>query len=272
MLQGIAESVASGSKRAASREEDSVASGSKRAASRGEAAATAQKAKRVRVSRACDQCRAGREKCDGAQPSCQTCDAQRRSCTYHEQPKKRGIQPNYIRTLELTLAWIFASFPESEKHISTLLPNADHRAHQLIAWKDAVPAEALHTSWRHGIVCRQIDQLLSGADIELPRPTPGVEVEAEAEVEVNVEVAAAAEGVESREAHRHADAQASYQSPPLSAPSDTGVVPQDTVDSVAGAVNAMSPMHDANVSRLLVVSASPWHPHQCICYPFRDIR
>lgn len=48
--------------------------------------------KRSRVSRACDQCRASREKCDGAQPNCQTCALQRRPCSYNEMPKKRGIQ------------------------------------------------------------------------------------------------------------------------------------------------------------------------------------
>lgn len=174
--------------------QDSTASGSKRASSKGEA----QRAKRVRVSRACDQCRAGREKCDGAQPACQTCEAQGRGCTYNEQPKKRGIQPNYIRTLELTLAWIFEQFPDTEKSISHVLPGPQERAHQLIAWKDVSQAETLHTAWRNSIVCRQIDQLLSGAIIE--RPSSAI-------VEPNPQVQA------SREV---------YQSPPLSAPSDTG--------------------------------------------------
>jgi hypothetical protein len=79
-------------------------------------------AKRSRVSRACDQCRASREKCDGVKPVCHTCDTQKRSCTYDEPPKKRGIQPNYIRTLELTLAWLFQTVPETQKALSRSLP------------------------------------------------------------------------------------------------------------------------------------------------------
>lgn len=79
-------------------------------------------AKRSRVSRACDQCRASREKCDGVKPVCHTCDTQKRSCTYDEPPKKRGIQPNYIRTLELTLAWLFQTVPETQTALSRSLP------------------------------------------------------------------------------------------------------------------------------------------------------
>jgi hypothetical protein len=79
-------------------------------------------AKRSRVSRACDQCRASREKCDGVKPVCHTCESQKRSCTYDEPPKKRGIQPNYIRTLELTLAWLFQTVPETQAALSRSLP------------------------------------------------------------------------------------------------------------------------------------------------------
>lgn len=79
-------------------------------------------AKRSRVSRACDQCRASREKCDGVKPVCHTCNSQKRACTYDEPPKKRGIQPNYIRTLELTLAWLFQTVPETQTALSKSLP------------------------------------------------------------------------------------------------------------------------------------------------------
>lgn len=233
MLEGSQEPPANG--------QESVLSGSKRTLP-GDAA---QKAKRVRVSRACDQCRAGREKCDGNRPCCQTCDAQGRSCTYYEQPKKRGIQPNYIRTLELTLAWIFKNFPQSEQHISSLLPDPGDQAHKLIAWKDAVPAEALHASWRHSVVCRQIDQLLSGADIELPRPIAAT--------------TAAAAAVDSQETHHADDAQASYQSPPPSVPSDTGMVPPDTANPAAGVMNVLSPTHEANVSEVLDSPERPYN-------------
>ncbi|KAH9810071.1 Quinic acid utilization activator [Teratosphaeria destructans] len=124
--------------------------------------------KRSRVSRACDQCRASREKCDGTQPRCQTCIAQRRDCTYHEQPKKRGIQPNYIRTLELIIAWQLKHLPGGERQFAAHLASVEDSVHRVISAKDSPGAEALHQRWRNSIICRQIDQMLSGATIESP--------------------------------------------------------------------------------------------------------
>ncbi|KAK6438519.1 hypothetical protein LTR95_005285 [Oleoguttula sp. CCFEE 5521] len=138
----------------------------KRAVSSG--AATEAQSKRSRVSRACDQCRASREKCVGgvAGSSCQTCEAQNRQCTYDEPPKKRGIQPNYIRTLELALAWVIQYAPEAQTALSQALPLVHSTAHKLISGEDASGAESLHQSWRDGLLCKQIDQLLSGSIIE----------------------------------------------------------------------------------------------------------
>nr|OQO27311.1 hypothetical protein B0A51_04202 [Rachicladosporium sp. CCFEE 5018] len=138
----------------------------KRAVSSG--AATDAQAKRSRVSRACDQCRASREKCVGGTggSSCQTCEAQNRQCTYDEPPKKRGIQPNYIRTLELALAWVIQYAPAAQVALSQALPLVDSTAHKLISGKDASGAESLHQSWRDGLLCKQIDQLLSGSVVE----------------------------------------------------------------------------------------------------------
>ena len=89
-------------------------------------------AKRSRVSRACDQCRASREKCDGVKPVCHTCDTQKRTCTYDEPPKKRGIQPNYIRTLELTLAWLFQTVPETQTALARSLPAVNGPAQRCV--------------------------------------------------------------------------------------------------------------------------------------------
>ncbi|OQO10853.1 hypothetical protein B0A48_04154 [Cryoendolithus antarcticus] len=138
----------------------------KRAVSSG--AATDAQAKRSRVSRACDQCRSSREKCVGGtgSSSCQTCEAQNRHCTYDEPPKKRGIQPNYIRTLELALAWVVQYAPEAQTALSQALPLVDSTAYKLISGKDASGAELLHQSWRDGLLCKQIDQLLSGSIVE----------------------------------------------------------------------------------------------------------
>lgn len=103
-------------------------------------------AKRSRVSRACDQCRASRERCDG-ESKCQTCVSQNRSCTYKAQPKKRGIQPNYIRTLELTLAWLLQSFPDVESQLAESLPQDHAHISGLLRGKDSEASEALHLAW-----------------------------------------------------------------------------------------------------------------------------
>jgi hypothetical protein len=138
-----------------------------------EDAGDGQPAKRSRVSRACDQCRASREKCDGAQPKCQTCSSQNRSCSYNEQPKKRGIQPNYIRTLELALAWVFQNHPEIEEKLTSSLPVQHDLVRQLIEGKDATVTEALHSAWRESLVNRQIEQILSGSTIDVVGPSIG---------------------------------------------------------------------------------------------------
>ncbi|KAK5676112.1 hypothetical protein LTS10_011402 [Elasticomyces elasticus] len=124
--------------------------------------------KKSRVSRACDQCRSSREKCDGTQPICQTCASQRRECSYIEQPKKRGIQPNYIRTLEMTIAWLFRTYRSSERTLALTLASVDDANHRILAGKDSPGAEGLHQGWRNSVICRQIEQMLSGSTIEVP--------------------------------------------------------------------------------------------------------
>ena len=169
---------------------------------------SAQPAKRSRVSRACDQCRASRERCDGSHPKCQTCSTQNRECSYHEQPKKRGIQPNYIRTLELALAWIFENFPATEAKLAKNLPD-DDRVHKLISGKDQAASEALHLAWRNCIINRQIEQMLSGAEIE--RQTQSIHMALDS----------------------GNNSILPYSSPPLSAPSDQSGMRQMVDDATA---------------------------------------
>ncbi len=119
-------------------------------------------AKRQRVSRACDQCRAARERCDGKQPRCYPCISQSRPCTYEVSPKKRGVQTGYIRTLELALGWVFEKVPGSEDTLSALLSRADGQGAQVLAGKDAGGADRLQKRWRKSRVHRGIDRILSG--------------------------------------------------------------------------------------------------------------
>ncbi|KAK0714251.1 hypothetical protein B0T21DRAFT_352182 [Apiosordaria backusii] len=119
-------------------------------------------AKRQRVSRACDQCRAAREKCDGVQPQCFPCISQTRSCTYNVSPKKRGVQTGYIRTLELTLGWIFENLAGAEDALGNALAQEGSQAQAVMTGKDAAGATRLHKRWGRSRVHREIDRLLSG--------------------------------------------------------------------------------------------------------------
>jgi hypothetical protein len=120
--------------------------------------------KRQRVSRACDQCRAAREKCDGIQPTCFTCASSNRSCSYTANPKKRGIQPGYIRTLELALASLLVNVPGCEQSLKSTLQ--DEKGQALLSGSDTEGSNKLHRKWRRNPVCKAIDGLLSGSGAE----------------------------------------------------------------------------------------------------------
>ena len=127
--------------------------------------------KRSRVSRACDQCRVSRDKCDGAQPTCVTCRSQNLDCSYSGPAKKRGIQSNYLRTLELTLSWVFQTFPAVESELAKNLSRRWSLEHRIINGIDSAASEALYQRWRNGIINKQIEQILSGASIDQPSST-----------------------------------------------------------------------------------------------------
>lgn len=124
--------------------------------------------KRQRVSRACDQCRAAREKCDGVQPECFPCISQRRSCTYEISPKKRGVQTGYIRTLELALGWVFDEIPGTEEALNRLIAHSGGQGQTIFTGKDPSGAERLQKRWRTSRVHQSIDYLLSGGTLPVP--------------------------------------------------------------------------------------------------------
>ena len=119
-------------------------------------------AKRTRVSRACDQCRIAREKCDGGQPTCFTCLSSKRACTYTTNPKKRGIQPGYIRVLELALATLFQRNAENERYLNDRL--AREGLSSLLLSRDSRESNKLHKQWRKTRFNRDVDTLLSGGE------------------------------------------------------------------------------------------------------------
>lgn len=136
--------------------------------------------KRQRVSRACDQCRSAREKCDGVQPQCFSCVTLSRQCTYNVAPKKRGVQTGLIRTLELALVWLFDQVPGTEEKLSELLAREGDSGQALLLDKDNEAGNRLHKRWRRCRVHKDIDRLLSGKDGVSPRQdTSGDESDAD---------------------------------------------------------------------------------------------
>jgi hypothetical protein len=130
-------------------------------AKRRSAAQTTEKpVKRTRVSRACDQCRTAREKCDGSQPTCSTCSTQKRPCAYTANPKKRGIQPGYIRSLELALAWLFQQNAENETLLNNTL--AQGGTASIFLSRESKESNKLHKRWRKARFYTEVDKLLSG--------------------------------------------------------------------------------------------------------------
>ncbi|CAO3625769.1 unnamed protein product [Mucor hiemalis] len=56
--------------------------------------------KRQRVSKACEQCRRKKVKCDGSSPFCNNCSSLGLPCHYKESTKKRGPPKGYIEAIE----------------------------------------------------------------------------------------------------------------------------------------------------------------------------
>ncbi|KAF2828633.1 hypothetical protein CC86DRAFT_195843 [Ophiobolus disseminans] len=143
------------------------------------AQATDKPVKRTRVSRACDQCRIAREKCDGAQPTCSTCSTSRRACTYTATVKKRGIQPGYIRALELALAYLFQHDPQNETLINDKLAHGGSSS--LLLSRDSKEANKLHKRWRKARFYTDVDKLLSGGEPSRRDPSEASSTDSEEE-------------------------------------------------------------------------------------------
>lgn len=117
--------------------------------------------KRFRVSRACDQCRTAREKCDGNQPTCLPCVESKRACTYTSVQRKRGLQPGYIRSLETTLAFIFQNSPEVEGLVNSQLAQDN----TVLLARGTKESNRLHKSWTKSKFCRGVTKALAGEQV-----------------------------------------------------------------------------------------------------------
>ena len=113
-----------------------------------------------RVSRACDQCRSKKDKCDGLQPTCSTCTLLSRSCTYRSSPRKRGVPTGYIRTLELLWGIVFSEIKGSENAAQVLLRTKDIPRHLAVVSRDGESRDTYLSAWKTSVVLKDIERIL----------------------------------------------------------------------------------------------------------------
>ncbi|KAH6989654.1 hypothetical protein BKA56DRAFT_514199 [Ilyonectria sp. MPI-CAGE-AT-0026] len=116
---------------------------------------------RTRVSRACNPCRARKDRCDGQRPSCRSCVGAGRACNY-EPSKKRGLPAGYVRSLEILLGLVFCTIEGSELCVSSVLDG--EATSSAVCFRPPAggqrTAEDLLNAWRKSAVSRQVERLL----------------------------------------------------------------------------------------------------------------
>jgi hypothetical protein len=120
-------------------------------------------AKRQRIAQACDQCRKRKSKCGGELPACLVCVSTARTCIYKSSPRKRGLQPGYVRNLETLLGLFVREIPAGAQRIRVLLrsPEVVGNAFENDATEGAVEA------WRKSALCKDLELVLATSEDKL---------------------------------------------------------------------------------------------------------
>jgi hypothetical protein len=137
-------------------------------------------AKRIRVSRACLQCRSRKVKCDGGEPVCRPCANSGNACTYSE-AKRRGLPPGYIiqlekyvRGLEHLLGVFVTQVEDGEAKLAALTSKSDADESMIKIWQATSLYMQLRGNLPEGTLVerhsqrkneRDIDELLDKPDI-----------------------------------------------------------------------------------------------------------
>lgn len=118
--------------------------------------------KRLRVSRACDQCRKRKDRCDGHQPCCRPCMRANRVCSYYPS-KKRGLRTGYVRSLEILLGLVLKSVTGSERWMLAAINGSGPLALGSLADEPDTP-DVLFEAWRSSSVVKEVERLLCLAE------------------------------------------------------------------------------------------------------------
>ncbi|KAJ4371142.1 hypothetical protein N0V83_004358 [Neocucurbitaria cava] len=120
---------------------------------------------RARVSRACNECRKRKDRCNGARPTCDNCVRTDRACSYWPS-KKRGLRTGYVRALETLLGLLLSSIHGADPWLSSLLGGHETQPPFQLQTPAGDTTDALLDAWRAARVSKRIDQLLAPVDDE----------------------------------------------------------------------------------------------------------
>ncbi|KXH29351.1 hypothetical protein CSIM01_01079 [Colletotrichum simmondsii] len=121
---------------------------------------------RLRVTRACNECRRRKDRCDGIRPSCNSCLSIGRSCSYGP-AKKRGLRTGYVRALELLLGMIVNTIGDVDDWLAALLDGEERRPKfglrdlSLLISPNTDVTDTLAESWRTSTTSKTVERLLS---------------------------------------------------------------------------------------------------------------
>lgn len=123
-------------------------------------------AKRRRISRACDQCRHSKLRCDGGSPRCSKCLKTSKVCSYGAAAKRRGLKTGYVRTLECLWGLVFQRIQGSEAAVESLLSRTSAQNFRVRdhLGDGASGAESLLASWKASKIPERINQLLAATE------------------------------------------------------------------------------------------------------------
>lgn len=117
----------------------------------------------VRVSRACDQCRSKKYKCDGSQP-CSPCSNAKQTCSYDPRFRKRGLTEGYVRGLERLLGMAISSDPNFEAIVMSIVKNAQDKLQTILSppggWAIDREDETLLESWKKSGIAQEMEGLI----------------------------------------------------------------------------------------------------------------
>lgn len=116
---------------------------------------------RVRITRACNECRRRKDRCDGQRPACESCRQIGHPCSYNPS-KKRGLRTGYVRALEILLGLVFGSVNGTESWVAGILDGQRTSASFCLAQQQPEHSvETIIEVWRKSSVLHRVETLLT---------------------------------------------------------------------------------------------------------------